>query len=64
MRRHAGGAAHAPVGYVSTVKLQRPRRILERGGFRVVPGGGQRREDELTDAELIDAFEYGDRKGA
>ena len=46
-------------GYLTTVNVQRPRRHLDRGEFRVLPGG-QSRENELTDAELIDAFERGD----
>jgi RNA polymerase sigma-70 factor (ECF subfamily) len=52
--------ARAIFGYISTVKVQRPRRSLDWGGFRVVPGGGQPREGEPTDTELIDAFERGD----
>jgi RNA polymerase sigma-70 factor (ECF subfamily) len=39
---------------------QRSRSSLERGQFRLLPGGAQPREHEPTDAELIDAFERGE----
>jgi len=46
------------------VAAERSRSVGKRGGLRVLPGGSTEPERELTDSELIDAFERGDTEAA